>query len=100
MIGLVCVCYTSVAAIVDLSTSFCPDGKDLLKKLLTAEPSQRIKIADVMRHPWMTAEHPLDPLPYPNRLRVNDIDEDIVEHMTHQLRVSLRLSLSLYCHVH
>lgn len=43
----------------------------------------------LMSHPWMTGDGspPLKPHPYPNNLGANDINEDIVEHMVHVLKV-------------
>ena len=63
--------------------------KDLLQRLLTSDPAQRIKMAAVMEHPWMTDDGSptLRPHPYPNKLSVNDVNEDIVEHMAYVLKV-------------
>ena len=47
-------------------------------------------MAEIMVHPWMVADgsSALKPHPYPNRLTANDINEDIVEHMVHVLKVN------------
>ena len=44
---------------------------------------------DLMCHPWIAADGtpPLKPHPFPNKLTINDINEDIVEHMVHALKV-------------
>lgn len=74
-----------------------PECTDLLHGLLTSDPAQRIKMPDIMAHPWMVADGTpaLKPHPYPNRLSANDISEDIVEHMVHILKVNLTLPLHI-----
>ena len=43
----------------------------------------------IMSHPWMVADGAsLKPHPFPNKLSANDVNEDIVEHMVHVLKVS------------
>ena len=65
------------------------DCTDLLQKLLTSNPSERIKMEAVMEHPWLNKGcRPLRPAPFPNKLTANDLNEDIVEHITYILKVS------------
>ena len=46
-------------------------------------------MAEIMEHPWMNEEHlPFAPHPFPNKLRHQDVTEEIVEHMVHTLKVS------------
>ena len=42
-----------------------------------------------MGHPWMNRGLNLlfSPAPFPNKLKLDDIEEEIVEHMVHILRV-------------
>lgn len=42
-----------------------------------------------MAHPWMNKGHslPFGPAPFPNRLRLADISDDVVDHMVHTLKV-------------
>ena len=63
--------------------------KDLLGQLLTTNPEERIKMPEVMAHPWLNEGHtlPFSPAPYPNRLKPNDINKDIMEHMIHILHL-------------
>lgn len=63
--------------------------KDLLQHLLRSNPSERIKMEDIISHPWMYKGHhlPFQPPPFPNKLKLADISDDIVEHMVHILKV-------------
>ncbi len=64
--------------------------KDLLRRLLTSNPEDRIKMPELMEHPWLSEGGsllPFDPAPFPNFLSINDINEDITEHMVHVLKV-------------
>lgn len=65
------------------------DCKSLLCQLLEANPEQRIKMEGIMAHPWINQGHalPFGPAPFPNTLRPNDINMDIVDHMVHILKV-------------
>ena len=65
------------------------DCKDLLRCLLRSNPSERIKMADIMHHPWMNEGHhlPFDPHPFPNKLKLYEIRDEIVDHMIHTLKV-------------
>ena len=69
-------------------TSEC---KDLLRCLLRPNPSERIRMEDVMAHPWMNRETslPFGPAPFPNRITSNDIADEVVEHMVNVLNVRL-----------
>lgn len=71
---------------------------DLLHGLLTSDPTQRIKMPAIMAHPWMTADGSpaLKPHPYPNKLTANDVNEDIVQHMVHVLKVCSSQLLGTY----
>ena len=72
-----------------LSFSLHAECKDLLCCLLCSNPKERIKMADIMAHPWMNMGHSLlfGPAPFPNRLQLNDIIDQIVDHMVHVLKV-------------
>uniref|UniRef100_A0A1I8HYN8 non-specific serine/threonine protein kinase n=1 Tax=Macrostomum lignano TaxID=282301 RepID=A0A1I8HYN8_9PLAT len=64
--------------------------RDLLMKFLNPAPEARIKLRDVMAHPWLQeaggASAPrLQPSPFPNRLRSGDLNPDVVRHMTRSL---------------
>ena len=58
-----------------------------------------------MAHPWMNKGHslPFGPAPFPNKLKLADISDDIVDHMVHTLNVGCFLFivcillLSIYC---
>ena len=77
----------------------CTECNDLLRGLLTSDPASRIKMPAIMAHPWITADgsSALKPHPFPNKFSVNDINEDIVEHMVHVLKVQDTLPCD--CHV-
>ena len=70
----------------NLSITEC---KDLLRCLLRSNPSERIRMEDIMAHPWMNKGHslPFGPAPFPNKLKLADISDDIVDHMVHTLNV-------------
>ena len=43
-----------------------------------------------MEHPWLNRGCPLlRPALFPNKLTANDLNEDIIEHMTYILKVSI-----------
>ena len=77
-----------IAAIYSLFSLYA-ECTDLLHGLLTSEPARRIKMPEIMSHPWIASNgsSTLKPHPYPNKLSANDINEDIVEHMVHVLKV-------------
>ena len=68
---------------------FISECKDLLQRLLRSNPSERIKMEDIISHPWMYKGHhlPFQPPPFPNKLKLADISDDIVEHMVRTLKV-------------
>ncbi|KAL3882370.1 hypothetical protein ACJMK2_028722 [Sinanodonta woodiana] len=58
--------------------------RDLLKKFLTPDPDRRIKLEEAIRHAWL-AEGPGIPLsrsPCPNKLKVEDLDDNILKYMS------------------
>ncbi|KAK3583901.1 hypothetical protein CHS0354_033679 [Potamilus streckersoni] len=58
--------------------------RDLLKRFLTPDPDRRIKLEEAIRHAWL-AEGPGTPLsrsPYPNKLKVEDLDDNILKYMS------------------
>lgn len=72
---------------------------DLLQQLLTSDPALRIKMPELMAHTWMTeGNSALKPHPFPNKLCANDVNEDIVEHMVHVLKVGLTTAICLQKH--
>ena len=44
---------------------------------------------ELMSHPWMNRglALPFSPAPFPNKPKLDDIEEEIVEHMVHVLKV-------------
>lgn len=78
-----------VPVIVYIRVQFVLDCKDLLKRLLKSNPDERIKMSQIMDHPWMNEGHtlPFGPAPFPNRLQLLDINNDIIQHMVHHLKV-------------
>lgn len=81
--GLQCMSYSSTAT----------GCKDLLRRLLTSNPEDRIKMSELVAHPWLSeGEHllPFEPAPFPNFVSINDINEDVTEHMVHVLKVAYR----------
>jgi len=69
------------------------DCKTLLRRLLEANPDQRIKMDEIMTHPWINTGFtlPFGPAPFPNRLMMSEITTDIVNHMVHVLKVSITI---------
>eukprot|EP00118_Oscarella_pearsei_P001406 m.7359 g.7359 ORF g.7359 m.7359 type:complete len:620 (+) comp18475_c0_seq1:293-2152(+) len=64
-----------------------PDCQDLLRKLLQIRPDNRIKVADILHHPWITANPeevpcPLEPAPFPNFPTQECLDDKILTRMT------------------
>ena len=55
-----------------------------------ANPEQRIRMDEIFAHPWLNHGRTvtLQPAPYPNRLTSDDIDEDIIDHMVHGLKLA------------
>jgi serine/threonine protein kinase len=43
---------------IEYPKNFPPLAKDLVQRLLKANPDERISLADIMRHPWMTTHQP------------------------------------------
>lgn len=69
------------------------DCKDLLKRLLRANPDERIKMPEIIAHPWLNEDHtlPFGPAPYPNKLESTDLNADIMQHMIWFLKVSVQV---------
>ncbi|KAK7491336.1 hypothetical protein BaRGS_00017437 [Batillaria attramentaria] len=63
------------------------EGKDLLKKFLTADPEKRVTISEALSHPWLAEARnkPLERHPFPNKLKTSDLDIDILKHMSENL---------------
>ena len=72
--------------------------KDLLKQLLRSNPSERLSMSGIMCHPWMNEAHtlPFGPAPFPNKLQLADIDNNILQHMVHTLKVKVMLLVCLF----
>ncbi|XP_064594721.1 hormonally up-regulated neu tumor-associated kinase homolog A-like [Liolophura sinensis] len=66
--------------------------RDLLRKFLTPDPEKRLSLGDAMKHPWVSEgkNRPLEPIPCPNRIRSEEICDDILHHMSdfHGYRIS------------
>lgn len=47
-------------------------------------------MAEIMSHPWMNEGHhlPFEPHTFPNKLKLYEINDEIVDHMVHTLKVS------------
>jgi Neu-associated kinase len=62
--------------------------KDLLLKLLTPKPEERITLPGVFNHPWLNEDLTVAFTPdnYPNRLSPSDLNESILQYMTETLR--------------
>ncbi|XP_064629382.1 serine/threonine-protein kinase par-1-like [Lineus longissimus] len=61
--------------------------RDLVKKLLTSDPEKRISLREAMQHPWLTEgrNRPLEPAMFPNRLRADELDQNIIKHMSQNM---------------
>ncbi|XP_070569133.1 MAP/microtubule affinity-regulating kinase 4-like [Ptychodera flava] len=58
--------------------------KELLFHLLEPDPSKRPHLESVMEHPWLNKGcMPLIPVHFPNYLKQEDLNQDIVRHMCH-----------------
>ncbi|KAJ8315381.1 hypothetical protein KUTeg_007531 [Tegillarca granosa] len=55
------------------------DCRDLLKKFLNPDPDKRISLLEAMKHPWIAESR--KPSPCPNKLKTEDLDENIMKHM-------------------
>ncbi|XP_033740955.1 hormonally up-regulated neu tumor-associated kinase homolog A-like [Pecten maximus] len=58
--------------------------RELLKRFLTPEPDKRITLEDTMRHSWVAESKgvPMERAPCPNKLRNDELDDNIMKHMT------------------
>ena len=56
-----------------------PDGIDLLKKMLTFDPSKRIKVEDALAHPYLSALHFPDDEPTTDVVSAFDFDFELFE---------------------
>ena len=56
--------------------SISDDAKDVIRKLLVVEASERMRIEDFSKHPWVTSKTPIDarPLPSPENLDAESIE--------------------------
>ncbi|XP_025098809.1 hormonally up-regulated neu tumor-associated kinase homolog A-like isoform X2 [Pomacea canaliculata] len=63
------------------------EGKDILKKFLTADPDKRLTVSEAFRHPWLSegSNKPVERQPFPNKLKASDLDVDILKHMSDNL---------------
>lgn len=62
--------------------------RDLLMRLLNPEPETRIKLKDVMSHPWLNENvSRLRPSPFPNLLTRDDLRQDVLHQTSQQLLV-------------
>ena len=48
----------SVDYVLPYNKAVSDECKDLLQRILVAEPKQRITMADIQRHPWFTRDLP------------------------------------------
>jgi serine/threonine protein kinase len=46
---------------IDFPLSFPPMAKDLVQRLMRPDPSERIRIGDIVKHPWMMSHPPIRP---------------------------------------
>ena len=64
----------------DHITSSC---KDLLMRFLTPDPSKRITLPEAITHHWFKdIDANISLVPYPSFLRLNDIEQSVVMHIT------------------
>lgn len=47
------------------------DAKDLVKKMLTLDPDQRIDMESILSHPWLAAMESVSPIPSTSRAVIN-----------------------------
>lgn len=89
--------------------------KDLLKRFLEPDPAERVTLREVMHHPWITEgiaqfpsirapcasgvmnfvscealfpagrNKPMEPAPFPNKLNADDLNHNIIKHMSQTL---------------
>lgn len=61
------------------------DCRDLLQKLLTPKPEERITLAEVIKHPWLIQDltTTLTPASYPSP---SELNESILQYMTETLK--------------
>ena len=62
--------------------------------MMSPKPEDRIKMEDIMKHPWLNVglNIPFSPAPYPSTMNEEEINQDILEHMKHCLNVSVTAS--------
>ncbi|XP_021369212.1 hormonally up-regulated neu tumor-associated kinase homolog [Mizuhopecten yessoensis] len=58
--------------------------RELLKRFLTPEPEKRITLDDTMKHSWVAEGKgiAMERAPCPNKLRNDELDDNIMKHMT------------------
>lgn len=63
-------------------------------KMMNSKPEDRIRMEDIMKHPWLNVglTLPFGPAPYPGTLKEEEINQDILEHMKHCLKVPANVS--------
>ncbi|KAL8599941.1 hypothetical protein ACOMHN_050243 [Nucella lapillus] len=63
------------------------EAKDLLRKLLRAEPEQRLTITEILRHPWLAEgrNKSMPRAPFPNKLKSSDLNTPVLKHMSYNL---------------
>ncbi|GFS19196.1 hormonally up-regulated neu tumor-associated kinase-like [Elysia marginata] len=61
--------------------------RDLLRKFLTPDPTKRVTIEQALVHPWLThgSSQPVQRVSCPNKLKTNDLNTDILSHMSDNL---------------
>jgi serine/threonine protein kinase len=56
--------------------------KDLLRKVLMADPAQRLTIQGIMQHPWFLQDLPVGALEVNSRLKMMDNVRCALEHVS------------------
>lgn len=76
--------YRKIAnAIYTMPDYFSPTAKDLIKRMLTVNPQQRITIEEIRNHPWITEGINEQPDSYiPPRPKLTTLDDAIINKMT------------------
>ncbi|PAA53734.1 hypothetical protein BOX15_Mlig019665g1 [Macrostomum lignano] len=64
--------------------------RDLLLRLLNPQPETRIRLKDVMSHPWLNENSSsLRPSPFPNFLHREELQEDVLRQVSQRLHLPL-----------
>ncbi|XP_028840755.1 hormonally up-regulated neu tumor-associated kinase homolog [Denticeps clupeoides] len=68
-----------------LPPNISSEATSLLKSLLEPDPEMRPNIHQVMSEPWLQLGNPHTLMPYLNRIHIEEINHDVLLHMTEQM---------------